>query len=201
MNIQDTLIQNMITVRKHRGLTQSELGKQIGYSDKTISKWEHGDSCPGIEAVYQLARFYGVSVDDLLSDSFQIQPSGEESAPEPTDVTSAVHNYRRTIAAILSPVVIYAFAAVLFAVLLELHVPMAWLTFIDAIPVSFLVLLLLGRTWKLKIMTYITASGLLWSVVLSIYLHLLTYNLWVVFLPPIPVQTALILLTVLKKRT
>ena len=77
MNIQDVLIQNMITVRKHRGLTQSELGKQIGYSDKTISKWEHGDSCPSIEAVYQLARFYGVSVDDLLSDTFQVQKEGE----------------------------------------------------------------------------------------------------------------------------
>jgi DNA-binding XRE family transcriptional regulator len=200
MNIQDTLIQNMITVRKHHGLTQSELGKQIGYSDKTISKWEHGDSCPSIEAVYQLARFYGVSIDDLLSESFQIQQEGEETTPGSEDTSTATRDYRRAIAAVLSPVVIYAFAAMLFAVLLQFHVPMAWLAFIDAIPVSFLTLLILGHAWNLKVMTYITGSGLMWGIVLAVYLHLLTFNPWVVFLPPVPFQIALILLAVLKKK-
>ena len=199
MNIQDTLIQNMIAVRKHRSLTQSELGKQIGYSDKTVSKWENGDSCPSIEAVYQLARFYGVSVDDLLSDTFQIPTEGEEAAPAPDDAEPPRH-YRRAIAAVLSPFVVYAIAALLFAVLLQLHVPMAWLAFVDAIPVSFLALFLLGRMWNLKVMTYIAGSGMMWGLVLSLYLHLLTYNLWVVFLPPVPLQVAIVLLAVLRKK-
>ena len=32
--------------RKARGFTQKDLGDRIGVSDKTISKWENGNSIP-----------------------------------------------------------------------------------------------------------------------------------------------------------
>lgn len=41
----DDIIRNRITaLRKSKGLTQAELGAQIGVSAKTVSKWETGVS-------------------------------------------------------------------------------------------------------------------------------------------------------------
>ena len=200
MNIQNTLIQNLITVRRHRGLTQSELGKQIGYSDKTISKWENGDSCPSIEALYQLSRFYGVSIDDLLSESFQIREEGEAVA-DLSDEPQSPRTYHRVIMALLLPLAVYTVAVLVFAILSLCSVPNPWLAFVDAVPVAVLSLFLLGRKWNIKLMSYIAGSGIMWSVILAVYLHLLSFNIWVLFLPPIPVQAAIVLLAVLKKKS
>ena len=38
----------MLEMRKQKGLTQKELAEQIGISDKTVSKWECGNSIPDI---------------------------------------------------------------------------------------------------------------------------------------------------------
>ena len=38
-------------LRKSNGLTQSELAERLNYSDKAVSKWEQGESMPGIEVL------------------------------------------------------------------------------------------------------------------------------------------------------
>ena len=65
--IKKVLANNLIVLRKSKKLTQGELSQQIAYSDKTISKWENGDAVPDIETLAQLAKFYGVKLDDLVS--------------------------------------------------------------------------------------------------------------------------------------
>ena len=40
---------NLSELRKRKKYTQQELGEILLYSDKTISKWEKGESLPGIE--------------------------------------------------------------------------------------------------------------------------------------------------------
>ena len=40
----------------------------FGYTDKAISKWEKGDTLPDVETLYQLASFYGVTIDYLTND-------------------------------------------------------------------------------------------------------------------------------------
>ena len=40
-------------LRKDKGLTQKGLAEQIGVSDKTISKWERGESIPDIFTIQQ----------------------------------------------------------------------------------------------------------------------------------------------------
>ena len=54
--------------RKAKGLTQKDLGDQIGVSDKTISKWENGNSVP------ELCASLNINVNELLS--------GEKLTPE-----------------------------------------------------------------------------------------------------------------------
>ena len=54
-------------LRKKAGLSQTQLGKKVGLSNKAVSKWENGLAKPGLDIVHKLADVLGVSVDDLLS--------------------------------------------------------------------------------------------------------------------------------------
>ena len=53
--------------RKDKNLTQKELAKELGVSDKAISKWERGICCPDISLLKELSSILGVSVNELLS--------------------------------------------------------------------------------------------------------------------------------------
>lgn len=53
--------------RKEKGMTQKDLAEQIGVSDKTISKWENGNSVPDTEILSSLCRSLDISVNELLS--------------------------------------------------------------------------------------------------------------------------------------
>ena len=53
--------------RKEKGMTQKELAEQIGVSDKTISKWENGNSVPDTEILSSLCQSLDISVNELLS--------------------------------------------------------------------------------------------------------------------------------------
>ena len=54
-------------LRKQRGLTQEELAGMLFVSRAAVSKWESGRGYPGIDSLKAIARFFSVSVDDLLS--------------------------------------------------------------------------------------------------------------------------------------
>lgn len=43
-------------IRKEKGLTQEQLGEKLYVTGKAVSKWEHGDSAPGIDLLEPLAR-------------------------------------------------------------------------------------------------------------------------------------------------
>ena len=53
--------------RKAKNLTQKDLAKELGISDKAISKWERGICCPDISLLKDLSSILGVSVNELLS--------------------------------------------------------------------------------------------------------------------------------------
>ena len=65
-NVEQIIAQNLIDLRKQRNLKQSDLSDAIGYSDKTISRWENGTSVPDVSTLIKLAKFYNTSVDYLL---------------------------------------------------------------------------------------------------------------------------------------
>lgn len=52
--------------RKSLGLTQEELGKKIGVTNKAVSKWEVGETTPDITILEPLAQVLQVSVGELL---------------------------------------------------------------------------------------------------------------------------------------
>ena len=58
---------NLINLRTAAGMTQAELGVQLNYSDKTVSKWERGEAIPDAYVLTELSDLFHVTVDYLLS--------------------------------------------------------------------------------------------------------------------------------------
>lgn len=52
--------------RKEKGITHEKLAEYIGVSKASVSKWESGQSYPGILLLLELATFFNISVDELL---------------------------------------------------------------------------------------------------------------------------------------
>lgn len=53
-------------LRKAKGMTQEQLGRQLGVSAAAVSKWETAASYPDIMLLCPLARALGTSTDTLL---------------------------------------------------------------------------------------------------------------------------------------
>ena len=53
--------------RKEKNLTQKELAKQIGVTDKAVSKWERGLGCPDVSILEPLSKILDISVLDILN--------------------------------------------------------------------------------------------------------------------------------------
>lgn len=54
-------------LRREKGMTQDELGKEIGVTNKTISKWENGNYMPPIDVLMLLSEMYNVSINEILT--------------------------------------------------------------------------------------------------------------------------------------
>ncbi len=54
-------------LRKQKGLTQEELAQALYVSRAAISKWESGRGYPNIDSLKAIAKFFSVTIDELLS--------------------------------------------------------------------------------------------------------------------------------------
>lgn len=54
-------------LRKQKGLTQEELAEYLYVSRTAISKWESGRGYPNIDSLKVIAKFFEVTIDELLS--------------------------------------------------------------------------------------------------------------------------------------
>ncbi len=55
-------------LRTNRGLTQKQLAKYLGVSDKAVSKWETGEAMPRVKTLQAIADCFGITYSALLSD-------------------------------------------------------------------------------------------------------------------------------------
>jgi transcriptional regulator with XRE-family HTH domain len=58
--------ENMMLIRKKKGLSQAELGRMIGTSGDVVGRYERGDITPSIEVVSKISDALEVSVDYLI---------------------------------------------------------------------------------------------------------------------------------------
>ena len=66
-------------LRKSRGLTQEELAKELFVSRTAISKWESGKGYPAIDSLKCISKFFGISIDELLSSEELITAAKDEN--------------------------------------------------------------------------------------------------------------------------
>ena len=73
----ETLGRRIARLRLTKTATQERLAKELNVSPQAVSKWENDINYPDISLLPDLARFLGVSVDELLSGA---SASSQESA-------------------------------------------------------------------------------------------------------------------------
>ena len=81
----ETLGRRIARLRLARTATQERLAKELNVSPQAVSKWENDINYPDISLLPDLARFLGVSIDELLSGasaSAQESVAAQESAAE-----------------------------------------------------------------------------------------------------------------------
>ena len=54
------------SIRKERGILQEEFAKAMGVSRQTISSLENGRYNPSILLAYKIAKFFGLSIEDVF---------------------------------------------------------------------------------------------------------------------------------------
>ena len=87
----ETLGRRIARLRLARTATQERLAKELNVSPQAVSKWENDINYPDISLLPDLARFLGVSVDELLSGasaSAQETEAAQESAAEAVPVAA-----------------------------------------------------------------------------------------------------------------
>ncbi len=57
---------NLVMLRRIHGFSQEEIAEKIGISRQAYGKWEKGTTIPDIEKCSQLAKIYGITIDDLI---------------------------------------------------------------------------------------------------------------------------------------
>ena len=58
--------ENIKFIRTTSNLTQKQFGELLGYSARTISDWEYGNTEPNIETIKRIKFIFNLSFDDIL---------------------------------------------------------------------------------------------------------------------------------------
>lgn len=68
----------LAALRRRSGKSQQEVAAAIGVSRQTVSNWELGQGSPALDKAAELARLYGVTIDDLVSDEVDVVSTGRD---------------------------------------------------------------------------------------------------------------------------
>lgn len=172
---------NIIRLRGNAGMTQAELGAKLNYSDKTISKWERGESIPDAYVLTQLAELFGVSVDYLLSshDKWEAPAEDNEQMKKPR------YSEFRIVALIILSVWMAFLTAFVALCVFGIFWPAIFLV---CLPVSlFILMILLIKFRRRQYLEYCIAAFII-SVLLLLLFALPNTHVWQFFLLSIPAE-------------
>lgn len=187
---------NLMTLRKDKKLTQVELAEIFNYSDKSISKWETGESLPSVEVLYQLAKYYGTSLDSLTREDFKIEKMEEKKV---RDKLLPAH----LVITLLATSVVWLLATIAFVSVKLTYSINYGMIFLWALPISCVVLLVFNAIWGRTYLTFAILTLLNWSILTSIHVQVLITlgeNIWPIYLLGIPLQIAIILWNILVQK-
>ena len=193
-NLRKTIKNNLIKYRKSAGLTQVQLAEKLGYSDKSVSKWEREEGVPDIYILKEIADLYGVTVNDLISENYKSTKSSR--------IKTILSGRNKTLISLLSAGAIWAIAVMIY-VIMDIVAPNTVAKmdniYIYAIPISCIILIIFNSIWGKKIFNLFLISSLIWTSVLSLYVSFSIENISELFIIPIPLQILTILAFLFEK--
>ncbi len=166
-DLKDIISKNLVELRNSAHLTQLQLAEMLNYSDKAVSKWERGEALPDLRVLIQLAKIYGVTLDQLVN-SEPIVP-----AHSPAKHIKGV----RVLITAISAVLVWFIATGLYC--LFYFVPAtshyAYLVFVVAPLPTAIVLTVFSCKWGNRITNALCSSLILWACVLIFHIFVITF--------------------------
>ncbi len=175
--------EKLILYRKSAGMTQLELAEKLNYSDKSVSKWERGDGIPDLYVMLQIAELFGVTVNELISD---------------TPVKRRLLTHNKVLTTLIALGLPWLLATILSFVF-EIALPEfpSFCFYICAIPLDAIVAIIFTCLWWSKPLQFLSVSALIWTLPTALYIVLITFikvsDFWLIYF----IATVLQVLTLL----
>lgn len=194
-NIKNNLAKNIIELRILNNMTQMELGEKLNYSDKTVSKWERGESSPDISVLVEMAEIFNVTLDYLVK-SENIEQAVEEHKDK-----EAKYNHRAISYIAEGTGWIVAIFAFIITTLITKEMTFQWLYFVYALPIVLIVKLIFNSIWFNPRHNYLIISALMWSIFVAVHITFLYFkiNVSLIYVLGVAGQIVIVLWSYIKK--
>lgn len=194
-DIKSIVAKNITELRLLNNMTQMELAEKLNYSDKTISKWERGESSPDIAVLVEMANIFGVTLDYLVRTE-NIDEAVKENKQKQT-------KYNRRVISYISESVVWLIAVFAFIItsLITNETTFQWLYFVYALPIVLIVKLVFNSVWFNPRHNYYIISVLVWSILAAIHITFLYFkiNVALIYLLGVASQIIIVLWSFIKK--
>ena len=180
--------QNLVEMRKANNLTQKEFGDKLGYSDKTVSKWELGYAIPDVKTLKEIADFYNVYLDYFI----------KEHATAKILYKGFARKYQIMIMGLVD-LFFMSVSCIVYVAVISFTKYNVWPLFLYGAAISFLFNAIMSESYKFKpFCGHLFATLTIWTLLGAIYASLITanieYNFWYLFLVGLPIQFAAIII-------
>lgn len=165
--LRKTIADNIAFYRKRNGDTQQDLAEKLQYSDKSVSKWERGESTPDVLTLAKMAELYHISVEDFLR---------EEKVPK--------KGRSRILIVLLSVGLAWLVFSALFVLLQLLDVwrSGSWRLFVYAAMASCILCVVYAQLWGNRLLRFLAVSALVWMIGTSVVVSVPVENKGLLFI-------------------
>ncbi len=178
-----TFASNLVRLRQHAGMKQSDLAAKLNYSDKSISKWERAEALPDVIVIKKIADIFSVSVDFLLTSH------DEWSAPKINKANKEFNTWMIIGVAMFG---IITFTCLLF-VIFWMRGKLYWEILLASIPVALITLLVLNTLWNDQKNNVYIVMALVFGIFILMYYLLRQYTPWQLVFVLIPSEVVVYL--------
>lgn len=196
--LKNVIAKNIQKLRQEKGMTQLELAEKLNYSDKSVSKWERGESLPDITVLKAVADLFQVTLDYLVEEEHRGKPLTKEMLDKNRKRNCYIVTITSIFMVVLMATLIYFILAMIFP---GKNYP--WLCYAYAVPAAFVVWLVFNSIWFNPRRNFLIVSLLVWSLLLALYMtfSMLGYFIWPILLVGIPAQVIIWMWSKLKNKT
>lgn len=156
--IRQNFANNLLALRKSKGLSQAQLAKELNYTDKAVSKWEKNETIPDIASLSAIAEYFDITVDDLIKNHNVVKKSNKKR-----------NRVRITLS---SMAICFIVTGLVYLLLAVNNVPKSYIAIPFAFLTSGIVLIVLSSIWFKRLIIYLGISITTWSLAIIVMLFM-----------------------------